>query len=277
MDFVGHWKLRERPFEATWDTRFFYGSPGHLEALNRLHYFITERTMNACLLSGEIGCGKTLTRSVFTANLDPVQFLVLTIENSGFSFAEIVESILNKIDPHSLEVCKSTMSRMERLGELLALIGAQGRHVVLILDEAQDMSASTLHDLRCLTNFNTGGRAFLSLVIIGQPEVRHHVVGNAAMDQRVSLRFHLGPLTQDDLPYYLAHRLRVAGHPSGAVFSREACIHLQSKSGGVPREVNRLAKLSMEHAWLKEQAFVDVENVQAVVEDLARHQTLVAA
>ena len=70
MDFLEHWQLRERPFEATWDPRFFHASPEHEEALSRLQYLVEETTMNLGLLSGEIGCGKTLTRAVFAARLD---------------------------------------------------------------------------------------------------------------------------------------------------------------------------------------------------------------
>ncbi len=277
MDFMGHWKLRERPFEATWDPRFFYGSPQHLEALNRLVYFVTEKTMNACMLSGEIGCGKTLTRAVFTRHLDPAQFLVITLENSGFTFGEIVEAVLNRLDPASLAGVTSTMSRCDLLASLLEEVHATGRHVVLVLDEAQDMSAQTIHDLRWLTNYNTGGNAYLSLVLIGQPELQQHIISNPAMDQRISLRFHLNALLPADVPAYLAHRLRVAGHDTGALFTKEACQALHTFSKGIPRELNRLAKLSLEQAWVCEHHAVGVRSVDAVVEDLGRHQTLAAA
>jgi type II secretory pathway predicted ATPase ExeA len=277
MDFMGHWKLRERPFEATWDPRFFYGSPQHLEALNRLVYFVMERTMTACLLSGEIGCGKTLTRAVFTKQLDSAKFHVLTIENSGFTFSEIVEAILYRLDADCLGRITTTMARCDHLARLLQHIHSQGRHVVLLLDEAQDMNPQTLHDLRWLTNYNSDGRAYLSMVLIGQPEIKQHVISNAALDQRVSLRFHLGALTLADVPYYLSHRLRVAGHETGALFTREACLALQSHSRGIPRELNRFAKLSLEQAWVLEHTIVDVGVVQTVVSDLSSHQTMAAA
>ena len=277
MELLRHWNLKERPFEATWDTRFFYGSPNHLEALNRLIYLVEERTMNACLLSGEIGCGKTLTRAAFTQHIDNQRFNVVTLENSGFCFEDLLLAILRKLDPQHSYVGTSKFERCERLSQLLEENLAIGRHVVIILDEAQDLSSETLHELRWLTNFNAGGRSYLTLLLIGQPELRKTVVTLPALDQRISLRFHLKPLSHADIGGYVAHRLRVAGHPTGQVFTEDACRYLYTASGGVPREVNRLAKLALEYVWLRNGHLVDTAGIDAVVKDLERHQTLRAA
>src|SRR5512137_753802 len=99
MDFLRHWQLRERPFEATWDTRYFYAGPDHEEALSRLLYLVGETTMNIGLLTGEIGSGKTLTRAVFAGRIDPSRFQIITVENSGFALEELLGSILRQLDP----------------------------------------------------------------------------------------------------------------------------------------------------------------------------------
>ena len=91
MDLLRHWNLSERPFEATWDTRFFHAGPDHEEALSRLLYLVSEKTMNLGLLTGEIGSGKTLTRAVFAGRIDATRFHVLTVENSGFQLDELLE------------------------------------------------------------------------------------------------------------------------------------------------------------------------------------------
>ena len=274
MELLAHWKLRERPFEATWDTRFFFASPEHEEALSRLIYLVNENSMNLGMLSGEIGCGKTLTRSVFAERLDAQRFCVVTLENSGFPFTDLLAAILRRVETTPGNGGQTKFARCERLQRCLERMHAEGRHLVLLLDEAQDMPDNTLHELRWLTNFNGGGRAVVTLVLIGQPELRPLVAGDAAVNQRISLRFHLKPLRREDVEPYVRHRLRVAGHPTGCLFSAAAADALFEATHAVPRELNRLAKLALEHAWLREAGSVEVESVEAVVHDLEKHQAL---
>jgi len=276
MDLLRHWNLRERPFEATWDTRFFYAGPEHEEALSRLLYLVSETTMNIGLLTGEIGSGKTLTRAVFAGRIDAARFHVVTVENSGFPLEELLGSILRRLDPQIHLNGEGKLARCEMFDRLARQVAGNGRHLVLLMDEAQDMTPETIHELRWLTNCNGGGSSFLTLVLIGQPELRKMIVGDAAINQRVSLRFHLKPLRVDDLENYLRHRLRAAGHATGKIFTPTAAAALFNATQGIPREVNRLAKLALEHAWVNEAAKVDAPDIAAVVADLQRHQALPA-
>ena len=274
MEFLQHWKLRERPFEATWDTRFFYAGPDHEEALSRLLYLVSETTMNLGLLTGEIGSGKTLTRAVFAGRIDTSRFQVLTIENSGFPLEELLGSILRRLDPQAHLNGEGKLARCELFEQQVRRLNARGRHLVLVLDEAQDMTAETIHELRWLTNYNGGGAALLTLILVGQPELRAMIVGDAAINQRVSLRFHLKPLRADDMEHYLRHRLRTSGHTTGSLFSPAAAMEIFNTTRGIPREVNRLAKLALEQAWVAEAPKVEAAAVTAVVRDLERHQAL---
>lgn len=276
MDLLQHWKLHERPFEATWDTRFFFAGPDHEEALSRLLYLVSETTMNIGLLTGEIGSGKTLTRAVFAGRIDPALFHVVTLENSGFPLEELLGSILSRLDPQIHLNGEGKLARCEIFERLARKVAGGGRHLVLLMDEAQDMKPETLHELRWLTNFNGGGSSFLTLVLIGQPELRKMIVSDAAINQRVSLRFHLKPLRPEDMENYLRHRLRAAGHATGNVFTPPAGEALFKSTQGIPREVNRLAKLALEHAWVNEVAKVDAADIASVVADLQRHQALPA-
>ena len=276
MDLLRHWNLRERPFEATWDARFFYAGPDHEEALSRLVYLVGETTMNLGLLTGEIGSGKTLTRAVFAGRIDATRFRVLTVENSGFELDELLGSILHRLDPQIHLNGVGKLARCEMFERLVRQVNAGGRHLVLLLDEAQDMTPETIHELRWLTNFNGGGVALLTLILIGQPELRKMIVGDAAINQRVSLRFHLKPLRADDLENYLRHRLRTAGHATGHLFSPAAALEIFNATHGTPRAVNRLAKLALEQAWVGDAAKVEASAVTAVIRDLERHQLLPA-
>ncbi len=270
---LAHWGLRERPFEATWDTRFFHASPDHREALDRLLYLVTETSMNIGLLTGEIGCGKTLTRAMFTATIHPARFQVLTLENSGFPFPELIASLIHRLDPGAPVPPAGTLARCEMLEAMIRRIARGGRHLVLILDEAQDMTAATLHELRSLTNWNGGGTHLLTLVLVGQPELRRLVDASPAIEQRISLRYHLQSLPADEVGSYLRHRLIAAGHTDGRVFASEAASVVFAEAQGIPRRINRLAKLALEQAWLQGAREVASTHVQTVAADLRRHQS----
>jgi general secretion pathway protein A len=230
--------------------------------------------MNIGLLSGEIGSGKTLTRAVFAGRIDPARFLVVTIENSGFPLEELLAAILRRLEPGTDLTGVGKLARCEIFERAARKVSSQGRHLVLLLDEAQDMTPETMHELRWLTNINGAGQSFLTLVLIGQPELRRLVTADAAINQRVSLRFHLKPLEAPDVAEYARHRLRVAGHATGELFAADALSALFNASHGVPRELNRLAKLALEQAWVMESPKVDATAVEAVVVDLERHQAL---
>lgn len=273
MDLLAYWNLRERPFEPTWDTRFFFQSRDHDEALNRLTFLVGERTMLFGMLTGEIGCGKTLTRAVFTERLDPRRFCVSTQESSAFSFAELLGLVLEELDGNPAEG-QTKFARVERLKKIVQRVHQEGRHLVMIFDEAQDMTPATLNELKLLTNLNRAGQSYLTIVLVGQPELRPLVSGLPQIDQRISLRFHLNALDVEDSTNYLRHRLKVAGHPTGELFTQDAIERAYQMTLGVPRELNRVAKLSLEFAWVKEYPQVNLKAVEAVVRDLERHQNL---
>jgi len=270
---LDHWQLRERPFELVTDRRFYYQSREHEEALARLRYLVEERTMYAGLLSGEIGCGKSITGRVLASSLDARAFAVVVFENAHFRFAEHARRLARAAGLTDEAARARTAPQVyELVGRALELLhDRDGRHVVLIFDEAQDLRADTLADLKRLLNFNDDGRARLTLVLMGQPELRERVQAHRPLEQRISLRFHLGPMKPDDCAGYLRHRLRTAGHPTGEIFLAEAETLLAVASRGVPRELNRLAKLALETARADSAPTVAGSHVQAVVDDLRRH------
>ncbi|MDB6017051.1 MAG: peptidoglycan-binding ATPase [Pedosphaera sp.] len=274
MDLLPYWNLRERPFETTWDTRFFFQSRDHDEALDRLTFLVEEQTMLFGMLTGEIGCGKTLTRSVFTERLESRKFRVVTQENSAFTFNDLLAGVLQSLDGNPEDAGNTKYARYERLRRCMERVHAEHRHLVLIFDEAQEMSPQTLNELKLLTNLNGAGKNFLTIILVGQPELRALVSGLPAINQRISLRFHLNSLSMEDAANYLRHRLKVAGHVTGELFPGDAVERAFQASLGTPRELNRIAKLSLEYAWLKGFPQVTFEAVDAIVRDLQRHQNL---
>lgn len=277
VEFLEYWRLRERPFEPTWDTRFFFQGRAHDEALHRLSFVVGEQTMLLGLLTGEIGCGKTLTRAVFTGLLEPEQFRVVTQENSSFSFNDLLALTLRALNGGSFKISRSKAGRWEQFQKTLERIAGEPRHLVLIFDEAQEMSAATLNELKQLTNLNGGGRNWLTVILVGQPELREKVARLPAINQRIGLRFHLNPLAPDDTAPYFSHRLLAAGHATGELFAPAAMELAFAATQGIPRALNRVAKLALEFAWLHEYPEVTVNAVDAVVRDMKRHLTLAIA
>lgn len=273
-DFLHHWQLDAKPFEATWDTRFYYRSPQHQEALDRLLYLASEKTMNLGMLTGDIGCGKTLTSAVLAQSLDPCPFIVVSCENSGFSFDELLQSILSQLDPEADHLPEGRFRRCEHMKALCENAADRGRHVIILLDEAQDMPEETLRQLGWLTNFNGAGRPLLTLLLIGQPPLRRLVNSNQAIQQRIGLRFHLMPLAESDTANFVEHRLKAAGHADGSVFEADALIQLHHMTRGIPREINRTAKLCLEHAWASGSTIVTAQILHDVACDLYRQDQL---
>lgn len=269
-----YWNLRERPFEPVTDSRFYFQSRAHAEALARLGYLVAEETMYLGMLTGEIGCGKTMTRHLFASQADSERFCVVQFENSFFRLEDHLKRILAAFGlereaggASNLYECYALFrDLLEQLNRI------HRRHLLLLFDEAQDMDDETLSQINRLTNLNDQGTGLLTIVLIGQPELRRRVASLPAIDQRIGLRFHLGSLDLEDTGAYLSHRLQVAGHPTGQIFDDEA-IRIMAESGRrVPRELNRLAKLTMEHVRSLGRTTITGADVGAVLRDLRRHQ-----
>jgi MSHA biogenesis protein MshM len=235
-----HFGLRELPFGITPDTSYFFSSPRSQEALNTL--LVAARNGEGFIkITGEVGTGKTLLCRKFMATLDE-DFVTAYIPNPYLeprtlmmALADELEITLEKdVDQHQL--LKSITQR------LLELAG-EGRRVLLCLDEAQAIPVESLEALRLLTNLETEKRKLLQIVLFGQPELDRNLALDSIrqLAQRITFHYHLGPLSRDDLDFYIAHRLRVAGFSGARLFTRGAISKLFAASGGVPRLVNILA------------------------------------
>jgi MSHA biogenesis protein MshM len=151
------------------------------------------------------------------------------------ALADELEIALEKdVDQHQL---------LKSITQRLVELAGQDKRVLLCLDEAQAIPVESLEALRLLTNLETEKRKLLQIVLFGQPELDRHLALDSIrqLAQRITFHYHLGPLSRDDLDYYVAHRLRVAGFSGARLFSRGAITRLFAASGGVPRLVNILA------------------------------------
>lgn len=279
MDYRSHWGLSLHPFENTRDPAFFFSSRAHREALDRLLYLAEDGNMQFGLLSGEIGCGKTMTTTHFLQTLPVTRFATVSLEFSGFAYAHLLSELLARLEGKPPDPSETNAyALLVRFREVLrAQVIDSRRHLVVVLDEAQEIPREGLVQLKNLTNLAEATRNYVSIVLVGQPEVRGHVKTLPQLDQRIGLRFHLNALLPDDLGPYLRHRLCVAGHPSGEVFERGCLDVLYRETQGVPREVNRICKLALDRTYSLQRGVVSPEVVASIVRDLNRHAGLAAS
>ena len=251
-DFFG---LNEKPFSITPDPRYLYLSPRHADALAHLIYGISE-SGGFIQLTGEVGTGKTtLIRSVLEQL--PAKAEVALILNPRLSPQELLQSICEELRI-ALPEDRSVKALIDTLNAELLRANTQDRRIVLIIDEAQTLSAELIEQVRLLTNLETPKQKLLQIILIGQPELRD-MLGRPEMRQvaqRVTGRYHLEPLSAQETAAYVRHRLRVAG-AQREIFKRAALRRLYTESTGIPRLINVVADRALLAAYTQEQSEID--------------------
>jgi len=246
--------LNEKPFSITPDPRYLYLGRRHAEALAHLLYGITE-SGGFIQLTGEVGTGKTTVVRSLLEQL-PEHAEVALVLNPRLSPAEFLLTICEELH---IEVPdrSSPKAVVDALNEHLLKAHAAGRRVVLIVDEAQNLSADVLEQIRLLTNLETAKQKLLQIILIGQPELREVLARSdlRQLAQRITGRYHLEPLEADELRAYVRHRLEVAGSRV-ELFTPGAVKALHHHSGGIPRLVNVIADRALLGAWAREETVV---------------------
>lgn len=245
--------LQEKPFAITPDPRYLYLSERHAEALAHLLYGINEAG-GFIQLTGEVGTGKTtIIRSLLEqlpANAD-----VALILNPRVTPAEFLLTICEELRIPVPEPGRGSVKLlMDLIGRRLLDTHARGRRVVLIVDEAQNLSAHTLEQVRLLTNLETATTKLLQIILIGQPELRDLLARPELrqLAQRITARYHLNPLSSEETAGYIKHRMRVAGATAEA-FTPASLAEVHRLSGGVPRIINVICDRALLGAFTQEQ------------------------
>lgn len=259
------YSLRERPFSKTPDPRFLYLSRGHREALARLQYVTEEREM--ALLTGEIGCGKTtISRALMDSMGDSCRFCFIV--NPRLTAIEFLRSIARSLLSEPPADDKENL--LNQIADVLFRLHTEGITPVVIIDEAQLIPDREIFDeIRLLTNYQLDDRNLLSVILMGQPELRS-MLANPLFEplrQRVAMQYHLAPLEMDDIVEYLDFRLEVAGGPAG-LFAPDAVQRIYELSSGVPRKINLLATNAILEGYGRDAAMIDASIVDAVASEL---------
>jgi len=235
--------LESLPFSITPDPRFLFFSRRHREAYEYILYGIGERK-GFILITGEVGAGKsTLCRAVLDELGDG--FSTALILNPIMTGIQLLRSILRELDLNDRG--NDRVRLVDRLNSYLLERALADDVVVLIIDEAQDMSDDLLEQVRLLSNLETDDRKLLQIVLVGQPELRRILDRESLLQlkQRITVRYHLGPITRDETEAYILHRLQVAGANGRPTFSRAALRSIHRKSHGVPRLINAICDTTM--------------------------------
>lgn len=245
LEFFG---ISDKPFQITPDTRFLYLTPRHRDGLAHLLYGADEAG-GFILLTGEVGTGKTmLCRSVLEQMPEHVN--VALILNPRQSSKELIASMCDELNIPYRRSSTSLKYLVDRLNLYLLKQHAQGKRTVLVIDEAQNLRAEVLEQIRLLTNLEVATQKLLQIILIGQPELQAILARPELrqLTQRITARFHLTPLSKDETASYIRHRLQIVGF-RGELFSSGAVGMVHQLSGGVPRLVNNICERSMMGAY----------------------------
>ncbi len=259
-----YWGLNELPFENVPDPRFMYHSTQHEEALMRLLY-ATKAQKGAAMLSGEVGCGKTTVSRAFVQELSSEEYEVGIIANPSMAALDFLKEIL-----YQLGIEKTADSKPELLhilNDAMLQNLNKKKKTVLIVDDAQAIEdVVTFEELRLLLNFQLNNQFLLTLILIGQPELRDKVVKIPQLDSRISIRYHLKPLDIKETAQYILFRLKIAGMQRN-IFTKEAIEKIHEYTGGVPRKINNTCDLSLLVGFSKKIELIDSKIIQQLIDD----------
>jgi type II secretory pathway predicted ATPase ExeA len=262
--YEGYYGFKERPFALTPDPEYMFLAHHHREALTMIEYGLTQQAP-IMLITGEVGCGKTTLIRFLLSRLDKSTSCGL-IANVGRNFDNLLQWVCMAFGLEYRN--RSDVELHDEFSQFLIREYAANRRVLLIVDEAQNLSPELLEDLRVLTNINADKHVVLQIVLVGQPELRTTVNSPAfrQLAQRISVDHHLEPMTAEETRWYVRHRLRVAGGEV-STFRSAAIDMIHEASRGVPRLVNQLCDAALVYGYSERSPRIDATIVQEVLKD----------
>ncbi|MBV6458110.1 MAG: IS481 family transposase ISChy3 [Fimbriimonadaceae bacterium] len=264
--YEAYWGLTEQPFALTPDPRFLFLSRQHEDALMMLHYAIT-RNKGAAMLSGDIGLGKTTVSRKLLELLSPVQYRIVLIVNPILTPVQILQEVLTQLEAPSNS--RNRQNLVQELHKLLVSMYERGKQAVLMIDEAHLIrSSTTFEELRLLLNCQMNDQFLISLVLLGQTELRGKIAKVPALEQRMAVRHTLKPLDANDTGELILHRLRVAGYTGDkSPFTPDAIHQIHKASGGTPRLISQYADNALLIAMAQQAKQVDGFLMHEVLND----------
>ncbi len=259
--------LSAPPFSLTPDPRYLYLSRQHREAYERILFGLAQRK-GFIQITGEVGTGKTTLCRALLEHLGE-RYATALVLNPVLSGIQFLRAVLAEL---GLEARGNDRLRLlARLNNYLLQQAHAGRDVVLVVDEAQDLSEGLLEEIRLLSNLETDDRKLLEIVLVGQPELRDALERPSLrqLRQRILVRSHLGPLDREDTDAYILHRLTVAGANGRPTFSAGALRAVHARSRGIPRLINAICDLTLLAGYVDGTDHLSSRHVRRAVRELA--------
>jgi len=276
--YLQYFGLNEAPFSITPDPAFVYLSAAHRDALAHLMYGVGQGGSGGFVqLTGEVGTGKTTLCRCLLEQI-PEDCRVALVLNPLMTPRELLATVCEELGIATDDIRDSSKDMVDALNGYLMEQHGQGRRVVVIIDEAQNLSPEALEQVRLLTNLETAKHKLLQMVLLGQPELRQLLQRQdlRQLAQRITARYHLIPLNQQETSAYVVHRMKVAGAPRNP-FRKSALRALYQRSGGVPRLINIIADRALASAYAQEAAYVSARMVNVAANEVQPSEDRVRA
>jgi len=261
------YNLTAKPFALSPDPRFFFGSRGHKRAQSYLQYGLTQ-SEGFIVITGDVGTGKTiLVRNLF-AGLDKENIIAAQLVTTQLGADDMLRMVAASYGLAHEGLGKATL--LKNLETFLVTRAREGKRVLLVIDEAQNLPLSALEELRMLSNFQLSGKVLLQSFLLGQADFKDTLRAPQMeqLRQRVIAAYHLNPLGEDETKAYIEHRLTLVGWTTDPVISDEAYAAIHKYTSGVPRLINQLCDRLLLFGYLEELLAIDVEHVNTVVKEL---------
>jgi general secretion pathway protein A len=258
--------LQTKPFALSPDPRFFFSSRGHRRAVAYLVYG-AHQGEGFIVITGEIGAGKTMLAATLAQKLAPKNLVLGQVVNTRLGPDDLVRMVAAAF---GLPQHDSKAVLLDRVRQFLLACNQQGKRVLLIVDEAQNLPPTSVEELRMLSNFVQANRPLLQTFLLGQPEFRRTLQSPdmEQLRQRVIASYHLGPLDQGETEAYILHRLQVAGWRGDPTFSPDAFAAIHEYAGGIPRRINILCDRLMLLGCVDQKHALTGAEVAAVTEEM---------
>ena len=266
--YAAYFGLKENPFSLSPEPRYLFLSEQHRDALNCLIYGIKEKK-GFVLISGGIGLGKTtICRSLLGALDDSVETAL--IFNTAISDLDLLETVLGEYGIAIKSESRTKKNYIDALNDFLLQNFAAGKTAVLLIDEAQNLSHGVLEQIRMLSNLETETEKLLQIILIGQPELNNTLMLPALrqLNERITVRYDLKPLSPPEVREYIQHRLIVAQGPGSLKFTKGAFNLIYTFTEGIPRRINALCDRSLLIAYTKNVSKIDRKIVKLAVHDI---------